>query len=58
MKIKPFTFVLALSFTIIAHAQTDTLFVYGPGGPQAAMEECAKAFSKKMSVPVRVVDIR
>ena len=55
MKLKIFTFVLALSFTIVTNAQRDTLFVYGPGGPQAAMEECAKAFSKKMSVPVKVI---
>ena len=36
-------------------AQNDTLYVYGPGGPQVSMEECAKAFSKKMSIPVKVV---
>ena len=55
MKIKTFIITIALGFTIIAHAQSDTLFVYGPGGPQAAMEECAKAFSKKISVPVKVI---
>lgn len=32
----------------------DTLFVYGPGGPQAPVEECAKAFAQKYSVPVKV----
>jgi accessory colonization factor AcfC len=36
-------------------AQSDTLFVYGPGGPQAPMEECAKLFSTKMAVPVKVI---
>lgn len=35
--------------------QNDTMYVYGPGGPQAVMAECAKVFSKKMSVPVKVV---
>ncbi len=32
----------------------DTHFVYCPGGPQDAMEEGAKLFAKKMSVPVKV----
>lgn len=35
--------------------QNDTVYVYGPGGPQAAMEKCANVFSKKMSMPVKVV---
>ena len=35
--------------------QNDTMYVYGPGGPQAAMAECATVFSKKMSVPVKVI---
>lgn len=32
----------------------DTLFIYGPGGPQAPMEECANLFSKKFSIPVKL----
>lgn len=47
-------FVLAISLTSIIYAQPDTLYVYGPGGPQAPMEECAKLFSKKTSIPVKV----
>ena len=35
--------------------QNDTLYVYGPGGPQAAMAECAAVFSKKTSIPVNVI---
>jgi accessory colonization factor AcfC len=35
--------------------QNDTLYVYGPGGPQAAMAECAAVFSKKTSIPVKVI---
>lgn len=55
MKITLLAFTLALSCTTFAKAQSDTLYVYGPGGPQAAMEECAKVFSKKISVHVKVV---
>ncbi|GAC1427728.1 MAG: AcfC family putative adhesin [Flavisolibacter sp.] len=35
--------------------QIDTLYVYGPGGPQAAFEGCAKVFSKKIGVPIKVI---
>ena len=35
--------------------QNDTLYAYGPGGPQAAMADCAAVFSKKMSIPVKVI---
>ena len=48
MKLKLFTSILSLSICLFATAQTDTLYVYGPGGPQAAIEECAKIFSKKI----------
>lgn len=37
-----------------AQSKQDTLYVYGPGGPAAAMEECAKVFSKMHSIPVKV----
>ncbi|MDB5000573.1 MAG: hypothetical protein JWR76_1650 [Mucilaginibacter sp.] len=39
---------------IPAFAQTDTLYVYGPGGPLSAMQECAKAFTAKTCIPVKV----
>lgn len=35
--------------------QNDTMYVYGPGGPQAVMADCAAVFSKKMSIPVKVI---
>ena len=42
--------------TIAAHAQSkDTLFVYGPGGPQAPMEECAKLCTNQTGIPVKVI---
>lgn len=44
----------AIFFSFNSFAQTDTLYVYGPGGPQAAMEDCAKAFAKKYNIPVKV----
>lgn len=51
-----FVIILLLTGALFSKAQeTDTLFVYGPGGPQAAIDECAKNFSKKMSVPVKVI---
>ena len=40
---------------VLAFSQTDTLFVYGPGGPAAAMEEAAKKFSVKYLIPVKVI---
>ena len=53
---QPFVIILLLTGALFSKAQeTDTLFVYGPGGPQAAIDECAKNFSKKMSVPVKVI---
>ncbi len=55
MKLKLFIITLTLSFALFANGQPDTLFVYGPGGPQAPMEECAKIFSKKMLIPVKVI---
>lgn len=41
--------------TTISFAQTkDTVYVYGPGGPFSAMQDCAKAFSIKTGIPVKV----
>ena len=37
-----------------AFAQTDTLHVYGPGGPLSAMLDCAKVFTAKTGIPVIV----
>ena len=52
---KPLSILFVL-FTLVklSYAQ-DTLFVYGPGGPQAPMEECAHLFSVKYSIPVKVI---
>ncbi|MBS7565692.1 substrate-binding domain-containing protein [Mucilaginibacter sp. SMC90] len=36
------------------YAQKDTLHIYGPGGPLSAMQDCAKAFSAKTGIPVKV----
>ncbi len=36
------------------YAQTDTLHVYGPGGPLSAMQDCAKVFTAKTGIPVIV----
>lgn len=55
MNRKLFSSILFLSTSVFTSAQTDTLYVYGPGGPQAAIEECAKIFSKKMLIPVKVI---
>lgn len=54
MSIKKFIAAIIISIPTLVKAQTDTLFVYGPGGPGAAMEEAAKVFSKKNSIPVIV----
>lgn len=53
---KSFFLIVAIAtiFSSTLFAQTDTLYIYGPGGPQAPMEECAKLFSKKTSIPVKV----
>ncbi|WP_276348886.1 substrate-binding domain-containing protein [Daejeonella sp. JGW-45] len=50
---------IVLAFYILpalsqAQSKQDTLYVYGPGGPGAAMEECAKVFSMKHSISVKV----
>ena len=39
----------------IGFAQTDTLHVYGPGGPLTAINECAKLFTLKTGIPVKVI---
>jgi accessory colonization factor AcfC len=52
---KRYILTLAMLINMIpAFAQTDTLYVYGPGGPLSAMQECAKAFTAKTGIPVKV----
>jgi accessory colonization factor AcfC len=46
-------FIAGLS-SFVAFAQTDTLHVYGPGGPLSAMQECAKVFTGTTGIPVKV----
>lgn len=46
--------ILIIAPAIIFAQAKDTLYVYGPGGPAAAMEECAKIFSANNSIPVKV----
>lgn len=55
MKVRNIILVILIGIPGLLKAQTDTLYIYGPGGPQAAMEECAEKFSKKMSIPVKVI---
>jgi len=53
---KLFVGMVLLTAVLFSKAQqNDTLYVYGPGGPQAAMADCAAVFSKKMSMPVKVI---
>ncbi len=43
-----------LLVVLTSSAQTDTLFVYGPGGPLSAMQECAKTFTAQTGIPIHV----
>lgn len=38
----------------ISRAQKDTLYVYGPGGPFAPINECAQFFGKQQDIVVKV----
>lgn len=40
--------------TCYLRAQKDTLFVYGPGGPLAPMQEAAELFTRQTGIPVKV----
>lgn len=51
---KQIVFFLLLCSCFYPAKSQDTLFIYGPGGPQAPMEECARVFSQKFSIPVKV----
>lgn len=55
MNINILILAIVISIPRLANAQADTLYVYGPGGPQAAMEDCAKLFTHKTALPVKVV---
>ncbi|HEY8661888.1 MAG TPA: substrate-binding domain-containing protein [Hanamia sp.] len=55
MKASIFIFLITISISGILQAQTDTLYVYGPGGPAAAMQECATVFANKTTIPVKVI---
>lgn len=51
---------LALSATLVilsitVNAQTDTIYVYGPGGPLSAMKACATQFTTTTKIPVKVI---
>jgi accessory colonization factor AcfC len=48
------TTMLLIAISKLAFAQTDTLHVYGPGGPLSAITECAKSFTAKTGIPVKV----
>lgn len=45
---------LLLPASLSGFAQTDTLHVYGPGGPYSAIKECAEAFTVQTGIPVQV----
>lgn len=55
MKIYIFLLIGTICIPRLTKAQMDTLYVYDPGGPQAAIEDCAKMFSKKTAIPVKVI---
>ena len=48
--------IIALAITVgPAMAQSDTLHVYGPGGPLSPIKECAQLFEAQTGIPVKVV---
>ena len=53
---KKLLYVLALLMIVPGsiQAQKDTLYVYGPGGPFAPVDECAKIFGQKNNIFVKV----
>lgn len=46
--------VMSVTVPLLLVAQ-DTLYVYGPGGPFAAVNECAQVFGKQNGIAVKVV---
>ncbi|MCX2452059.1 substrate-binding domain-containing protein [Pedobacter sp. PLR] len=47
--------VTLLTASITVNAQTDTIYVYGPGGPLSAMKACATQFTATTKIPVKVI---
>ena len=47
-------FVITITLPNFAQAQKDTLYVYGPGGPLAPIEESAKIFGTENNIVVKV----
>ena len=54
MKKIVYAFALLIFFPVFVQAQKDTLYVYGPGGPFAPIEECAKIFGSRNNIIVKV----
>lgn len=54
---KNLVLILICILPVFVHAQSkqDTLYVYGPGGPFAPINECAELFSKQNNITVKVV---
>lgn len=48
------TTIIVLQATVSFAQTKDTVYVYGPGGPFSAMQDCAKAFTAKTGIPVKV----
>lgn len=46
---------LLLHIASLSWAQKDTLYVYGPGGPLAPMQEAGERFTRQTRIPVKVV---
>ncbi|MBS1549494.1 MAG: substrate-binding domain-containing protein [Bacteroidetes bacterium] len=46
---------LLLFFIHLFSAQSDTVYVYGPGGPKQPMIECAQFFEIKTKIPVKII---
>lgn len=47
--------VMFVAASTIVHAQTDTVYIYGPGGPLSAIKACAAQFTANTKTPVKVV---
>lgn len=54
MKKIVYSFALLIFFPVFVQAQKDTLYVYGPGGPFAPIEESAKIFGSRNNIIVKV----
>ena len=47
--------VILLTASVTVNAQTDTIYVYGPGGPLSAIKACATQFTSTTKIPVKVI---